>query len=299
VARANPPSSARERRASRSAAAPPPRRTTRTRKKLVANRTTLIVLRTLAVVSGLVVSAGGLYAVGRETSIFAVQTIRVSGGSRRVQAEVRHALAPELGRSLIGISGSDVARRVDPISDVVSVRFDRAFPHTLHVTIRPERGVLLVRQRSAGWVVSSLGRVMRAVKTTKKSSLPRLWLPADVTVQVGERLPLFDGTLAAAAVAPIAPGAFHGGVRSVVSKSDELTLVLGSGTQIRLGDIGDLHLKLTIARRIITIAKSDGVAPAGAYVDVSVPERPVLGSSSTSQGSTSGSDSNSQLGSTA
>jgi cell division protein FtsQ len=262
------------------------------------------------VLSGLAVAAGALYAVGRETSIFAVQTIHVSGGSPRVQAEVRRALAPELGQSLIAISGADVARRVDPLSEVASVRFDRAFPHTLHVTIRAERAVLLVRQGSSGWVVSSFGRVMRAVKpagkragkSAKKSSLPRLWLPASVPVTVGERLPLDDGALAAAAIAPIAPGVFHGGIRTVLSKADELTLVLGSGTQIRLGDIGDLRLKLAVARRIITIAKSDGVSPTAAYVDVSVPERPVLGTSSTSGSSSSsgsGSQQNSQPGSTA
>jgi hypothetical protein len=51
-----------------------------------------------------------------------------------------------------------------------------------------------------------------------------------------------------------------------------LTLVLASGTELRLGDSGDLRLKLSIAKRLLPLA-------AGArYVDVSVPERPVAGS---------------------
>ena len=43
-----------------------------------------------------------------------------------------------------------------------------------------------------------------------------------------------------------------------------------------LGDIGDLGLKLAIAQRIIAYA-GPGLRN-DAYVDVSVPERPVLGS---------------------
>jgi hypothetical protein len=53
-----------------------------------------------------------------------------------------------------------------------------------------------------------------------------------------------------------------------------LTLELGSGLELRLGDTGDLRLKLAIARRILrtTVAVSD----VSGYLDVSVPERPVL-----------------------
>jgi cell division protein FtsQ len=182
-----------------------------------------------------------------------------------------------MGRSLIAISGAEIDRRVAKLPDVVSVTFDRSFPNTLTVTVKSERAVLLVRQGGSSWVVSSHGRVMRKITDPRKSSLPRLWLPKTVQVSVGETLPRYDGQLAAAAVAPIAPGIFHGGVRNVASTPTELTLVLASGQQIRLGDIGDLHLKLAIARRILHIAASDPNVSSSAYVDVSVPERPVLG----------------------
>jgi POTRA domain, FtsQ-type len=243
-------------------------------------------LRWIALGAGLAALAVGAYAVARETSIFAVRTIDIAGGSPRAKREVRRALAPELGRSLITISGAEIDRRVARLPDVVSAIFDRSFPSTLHVRIRAERAVLLLRQGSSSWVVSSLGRVMRRVAKPTKSSLPRLWLPKSVHVAVGETLPRYEGKLAAAAVAPIAPGVFHGGVRNVASSPDELTLVLAAGPQIRLGDIGDLHLKLAIARRILHIAaESDSSTPA-AYVDVSVPGRPVLGSGDSQLAST-------------
>ena len=59
------------------------------------------------------------------------------------------------------------------------------------------------------------------------------------------------------------------------AKDAELTLVLGSGLELRLGDAGDLRLKLAIARRIL---RSQGAAARrDGYIDVSVPERPVVG----------------------
>jgi len=234
-------------------------------------------LKWIAIGAGAAALVVGAYAVARETSLFAVRTIDIAGGSPRIKAEVRRALQPEVGRSLISLSGAEIDRRVAKIPDVVSVSFDRSFPSTLHVAVKAERAVLLVRQGSASWVVSSRGRVMRKVTKPAKSSLPRLWLPKSVHVAVGETLPPYDGKLAAAAVAPIAPGSFHGGIRNVASSPDQLTLVLHSGPQIRLGDIGDLRLKLTIARRILHIASASTTSPPAAYVDVSVPERPVLG----------------------
>jgi hypothetical protein len=48
-------------------------------------------------------------------------------------------------------------------------------------------------------------------------------------------------------------------------------LLFASGTQLRLGDSGDLKLKLAIAKQLLPLTRG------AAYVDVSVPERPVAG----------------------
>ena len=242
----------------------------------------------VAAVSAVLVFVGlGAYMVARETSVFAVRTIDIQGGSPRVKAEVRRALAPELGRSLLRVSASEVKREVASIPDVVSVHVSRSFPRTLHVTVRAERAVLLLRQGASSWIVSSFGRVMRKIRNPRRSSLPRLWLSSkSIDVTVGETLPADDGKLAAAALAPVAPGLFRGGIRSVDSSASGLTLVLASGPQIRLGDIGNLRLKLTIARHILGIAAANDSTTPPAYVDVSVPERPVLGTENSQVAST-------------
>lgn len=231
--------------------------------------------RALVAGAAFVVVAAGAYVAARQTSVFAVRSIEVKGGSPQVKAEVQRRLAAELGTSLLRLDRSALARTLEALPDVVSVSFDREFPHTLKVKVRAERPVLLIRQGSrASWLVSSLGRVMQRVRVPGRSSLPRLWLSKSVAIHVGETLPAADGKLAAAAVAPIAPGSLH--VRMVDTHAAALTLVLRAGPQIRLGDIGDLRLKLAIAGRILHWARTRGQTSA-AYIDVSVPERPVLG----------------------
>jgi hypothetical protein len=60
----------------------------------------------------------------------------------------------------------------------------------------------------------------------------------------------------------------------------DLTLLLASGLELRLGELRAVPLKLAVAERILP-----GLLAAGgsAYLDVGVPERPVAGSSLNSQ----------------
>ena len=98
----------------------------------------------------------------------------------------------------------------------------------------------------------------------------------DVRVRVGDPLPPAVLT-AATTLAPLRAAPLPGGVRSVRA-GRELTLILAGGLEVRLGDRGDLQLKLAIARRILRA--TGAAALGGGYLDVSVPERPVLSSKS-------------------
>jgi cell division protein FtsQ len=234
--------------------------------------------RALLAAFGLAALAAGAYAVALETSIFAVRKLEIVGGSPRVQEELRTALAPELGRSLLRIGAGEIDRRALPIPDVIAVSFDRRFPHTLRIRVKAERPVLLLRRGKADtWLVSARGRVMRRLRTPRLSALPRVWVPKATSVSVGETLTPREGGLAAAAVAPLEPGTFPTPVRFVRESGSELTLVLRSGLQVRLGDVGDLRLKLAIAKRILGAVKADSTSTG--YLDVSVPERPVIAGS--------------------
>jgi hypothetical protein len=170
-----------------------------------------------------------------------------------------------------------VGRLLAPIPSVRGFTYDRDFPHTLHVVVRPERPVLIVRQGTAAYLVAASGRVMRPLKNPHLSSLPRLYVTKDVRLVAGERLPPVPAS-AATALAALRGASIAGGVRFVQAGTHELTLRLGGRLELRLGDSGDLRLKLAIARRIL--AETGAARAGGGYLDVSVPERPVLATDS-------------------
>ncbi len=188
--------------------------------------------------------------------MFALRSFAIVGGSPALESQVRAALAPELGRSLLAVSGAAVDAVAARLPDVVSLRFARSFPHTLKVIVTPERAVLLVRRGAAGFVVSARGRVMSETRTPLTSPLPRLWVARGTPLSVGERLGRSDGLLAAAAAAALRPGIVAGGVRFVTVAAGLITMLTPSGFQVRLGDVGELRLKLAIAERIVAYARS-------------------------------------------
>jgi cell division protein FtsQ len=206
-----------------------------------------------------------------ETGVFAVRTLDVAGAPPAVATQVRRALAPTRGTSLLKIDLAATLRTVEALPTVERARFDRAFPHTLRVVIVPERPVAVVRQGADSYLIAESGRVIANADRHDRPALARIWV--DRTVKLVVAAPT-EGELrtAVAAVAPLAGSRFPGRVSSVTATSDALTLRLRSGLEIRLGDTLDVRLKLAVAARVIPLL-ADGTA----YLDVAVPERPVAG----------------------
>jgi hypothetical protein len=223
--------------------------------------------------------AVGAYLAARDTSVFAVRTVEVRGGTPALRGAVRSALRDELGVSLVRVNRAAIQQRLAALSGVRSFRYDRTFPHTLTVAVQAERPVLVLRQADRAYLVAATGRVLRPLAHPHLSSLPRLYVKKDVRIAVGAvPAPLVgSGSYVAALVRGTR---LTGGVRFIRAGMGELTLILGGGSdfELRLGDTSDLRLKLAIARRILT---STGAVTAGhGYLDVSLPERPVLDSDS-------------------
>lgn len=208
--------------------------------------------------------------LARETSLFAVRAIEVSGASPGVERQVRRALQSRSGESLFALDLERARVDVAALPSVAAVAFDRAYPHTLRVSVVPERPVAVVRQGAAAFTVSDRGRVIARVARTVKPELARIWAPADVSLAAGA---FVEGEVrtAVAAVAPLAGTRFPTRVVSVKTVG-ELVLRLRSGLELRLGDGRNVDLKLAVAGRVLPLL------PAGsAYLDVSVPDRPVAG----------------------
>lgn len=217
--------------------------------------------------------AGVLLAIvlTRETSLFGVERVEVTGAKPGVVRQVERALRDRKGESLVGLDLDAARADVLSLSTVADVSLDRAFPHSLRVTVVPERPVAVARQGARAFVVSERGRVIARVDRQARRGLARIWVPKDVPLETGA---LVEGDLRVAveAVTPLAGTRFPGRVASITTAGEQLTLRLRGGLELRLGSLRQVDLKLAVAARVIPRL------PEGAgYLDVSVPGRPVAG----------------------
>lgn len=219
----------------------------------------------------LLATALGLYAAARGTSAFAVRQLAVEGAPAEVAADVRKALAPALGESLLALDLPDLARRLDAVPMVSSASFDRGFPSTLRIAVVPQVPVAVLRQGASSWLAAPGGRVVGELERGARPRLPRIWLTRGTEVRVGEDV-RGPALRAVATVAPLRAQPLPVGVRTVVVTPKELTLMLASGLELRLGSMQDLAVKLEVARRILPALTDES-----SYLDVSVPDRPVAG----------------------
>ena len=225
--------------------------------------------RSLVAAAVVLVLAAAGYALARATSVFAVERIEVRGAPAPLERRVRSLTQGLVGQSLVSLDATRVEGRIRSLPTVAGVSVDRAFPHTLFVRVAPERPVAVLRRGSSAWLVTGGAKVVGSVTPRAEPALPRLWLPKVVAVEVGGGLPpaYVPATRTLAAVREVG---FHGAVKGVHFEDGELTMVLRSGLEIRLGAPRDLVLKVTVARRVLRLV-GDGTT----FVDVSIPERAV------------------------
>ncbi|MGI8974743.1 MAG: cell division protein FtsQ/DivIB [Gaiella sp.] len=227
--------------------------------------------RFLLAAFGLLAAALISVVVARETSLFAVRSLEVQGGAPWVHRQVERTLAERRGQSLVALDLDAAQRAVESLPTVAEVAFDRAYPHTLRIVVTPERPVAIVRQGKESYVVSERGRVVSKVERGVRPELARVWVDRETALSPGATI---EGPLRTAvrAVTPLASGRFPARVVSVRTDADLLVIRLATGLELRLGDPADLDLKLAVAAKVIPRLR-----PESAYLDVSVPGRPVGG----------------------
>jgi cell division protein FtsQ len=230
--------------------------------------------RSLLIGFGLLGLAVGGYVLARETSMFAVRQMEVTGARPGVVRRVDEALAPLAGQSLLSVDAAAIDARLQQLPDVSLLSYDRDFPHTARIVVSAERPVAVLRRGTDAWLVTERGRVLRRVDDPAALSLPRIWV-ADSSVPSEGALLADDAglgpALALGRVLTANPRVFAevGQVREV---EGELALVLRGGQEIRLGDAEDIPLQLAVAQRVLDLVEWQAH-----YVDVSVPERAVVG----------------------
>lgn len=226
--------------------------------------------RSILVGLGLVAIAAASYAFARESSAFAVGRVEVDGAPASVQTEVRDAVAALHGTSLLALDGAALERRVEALPIVRSATYDRAFPHTLRIHVVPEVPVAVLHRGKETWLVSARGRVLSRIPNLTFGALARVWVPRTTPVAPGAFLPAAAGGLAARSLALATR--FPARIATASLVHGQLVFTLRSRLVLELGDPTDVRLKLAIARRALA-----ALPPGAAYLDVSVPGRPVAG----------------------
>jgi cell division protein FtsQ len=232
--------------------------------------------RALAISAAVFAGLGLAYAGARQTSVFALETVRITGGSHEVKQEVRAALAPLEGKSLVALDPADVERTLAAVPVVQSAHVDRAFPHTLTIEVRAERPLAVYRAGSEAWLVAASGRVLATMKPSERLNLPRIRTIVDHAPKPGETLAGGQAAIALAVLAAV-PQRLPGKVLYAQVDATGVTLVLaGTNQEIRLGEARDFDEKLAAAVAVLRALPAEEAALVG-YVDVSLLERAVTG----------------------
>jgi cell division protein FtsQ len=233
-----------------------------------------------SIIVGFVLLAGGVlaYVAARQTSAFALRTVEVRGAPPALERKVRAALSPLQGHSLLSIDGTDIERRLMEIPAVGAASHDRSFPHTLRIFVAAERPAAVLRSGARAWLVSARAKVL-APLGRPLPNLPRIWAGPALAPEIG--FVAADGTVKRAAAliarASRAEPALTKRVATIRWQDSRLTFVLRSGIELRLGSAAHLPLKLAVATRLLRLlprAERQRIA----YLDLSVPTRPVAGS---------------------
>ncbi|HKG44832.1 MAG TPA: FtsQ-type POTRA domain-containing protein [Gaiellaceae bacterium] len=230
--------------------------------------------RSLLVGFAIVAGAAGVYLLARSTPMFSLSRIEILGAPPSVTTHVGKALEPLEGRSLLRLDSADVARRLAALPDVAAATYDRDFPHTLRVVVQPEHPVAVARRGAEAWLVAASTRAIAAVPLHTQTGLPRIWLAHSNEPELGAAIEDRMALRAVRALAVARRTHFPGRIRMVRVRERDLTFLLGSGIELRLGDLRAVPLKLAIAGSVLPrLAARGGYL----YLDVSAPERPVAG----------------------
>ncbi len=226
---------------------------------------------------GLAAGIGG-YQLLKGSSVFAVRSVVVHGGSPALDAQVAQAMRQAVGtRNLLAVDTAPLTRTLDALPYVRAARVDRAFPNTLSITLSVERPAAVASSGRSAWMVSGDGRVLGPPQPSIARHLPRVVLPHGLHFTAGDvaRQPQLVTALQTLRTTPAWFRQRVGRIGEVVPTASALTLVVGHRLQVRLGSIDQLQLKLRVAARWLgTMPASDRASLL--YVDVSAPARPAL-----------------------
>jgi cell division protein FtsQ len=242
-------------------APPRPRRLRRLRLPRVRPQVAAVALLAVALIVG-------AWLLLRDSSLFAVRTVTITGVTSRDAPRIRAALrSAAADMTTLHVRTGDLRDAVSAFPSVRSVHADADLPHGLTIRVL-ENAPIGVAVFDGGRIpVGSDGTLLRGVSVG--ASAPAIALPGP---ESGDRLddPRAVGMLAVLAGAP---PALRSRVARVARTRHGITLELRDGPDLYFGAPERLAAKWSAAGRVL----ADPAAAGATYLDLRVPERPAAG----------------------
>ncbi|HET9105271.1 MAG TPA: hypothetical protein VFN55_18110 [Solirubrobacteraceae bacterium] len=224
--------------------------------------------RVLGAVLLVVVLLGGIYLWLRDSSLVAVQRVRITGVSGPDAGRIRAALRTAArNMTTLDVQMGQLQTAVRPYPVVKRLRVETSFPHAMTIRVDEQNAVAVIAAAGRRTAVAGDGTLLPGSVSTSALPTIALTVPPGGTRLTGDALA--EVRLAAAApyrllarVSDIGATSIHG-----------LTAKLRDGPAIYFGGPGQLRQKWSAALSTLADPKSAGAA----YIDVSVPDRPAAG----------------------
>ncbi|MGI8558026.1 MAG: cell division protein FtsQ/DivIB [Solirubrobacteraceae bacterium] len=211
-------------------------------------------------------SLGGAWLWVRDSPVFAIQRVQVSGVFGASAGQVRSRLE-DAARSMTTthIDTGRLRAAVAPYAAVVGLKVDTQIPHGVRIAITEQPPVMALVVGGQRLPVAPNGLLLRgrlaasaAVPDVATSSVPSGGVLRD------------PSQLRALELLDIAPPALRARLWRVGETPQGLTAFVRGGPQIFFGDPSRLHAKWASAAQVLGDAGSRGAR----YIDVRAPERP-------------------------
>ena len=214
-----------------------------------------------------VVAIAGYYLMLRDSSLFAVDKVEVEGATvnREEVAAALQSVASEM--TTLHVDDEKLREAVSRFPTIASIKADSSLPDTLRVTVTERLPVARVVDGDEELAVSADGYVLPGVEVDR-GALP----PIETGVEAGR---VDTEGAEQAEIAGAAPGELRERIEAIQFDPERggVVVAIEGAPELRLGDGSEASEKWDAV--VAVLSNPDLGSPA--YLDASVPERPVTG----------------------
>lgn len=177
------------------------------------------------------------------SSLLSVHTVRVTGASAAVAAEVQQAAGIPSNASMVKLNLRAVQQRVEQVPQVATAQVVRDWPHTIRIVVTP-RHVTAAVKTSDGYALYDSEGVNFGSAAAPPTGVP--------VVKVGS-VDAGDSVTAAVTAFAALPSAVHASVTTIsASTPDNVVFVLASGQSVIWGTATDNAHKAVVLQALMT-----------------------------------------------